>query len=268
MWERRHYNKCNFEKHNLHTHGRHAPLDCQPCKEFFAKHVDIAGDKLVKLSELTKAQPRELWFDSRKIRITASSATKCPKKQKTSPAAFVNWHLYPFQGNTNTKHGVSNEPVARTCFERKSGKCVRLSGTIVCRTDKWLSASPDGIVEGHSILDVKCPMTSDLDAPIKSSTYDVKEDTNGTLYLCPKGRNGYSLHCQLLMHCARLSHTSFYVWTLTQDALANVQYDKLFTLESLEWLRKFYFENLLPTIVNEVASEKLHLSKGYLSLCG
>ena len=29
--------------------------------------------------------------------------------------------------------------------------------------NKWLSASPDGIVEGQEILEVKCPDTNDLD---------------------------------------------------------------------------------------------------------
>lgn len=89
----------------------------------------------------------------------------------------------------------------------------------------YRSRSPDGIVDGSSILEIKCPVTSDINARIKSGVHDVKEGTNGKLYLCPKGRNGYYLQCQLLMHCAGFSHAYFYVWTPTCDVLVTVQYD-------------------------------------------
>ena len=57
---------------------------------------------------------RLLWRDARKIRITASSASKVPIKDTTDCTNFIREHLHSkCVGNKFTKHGLENELIAK-----------------------------------------------------------------------------------------------------------------------------------------------------------
>ncbi|CAC5412037.1 unnamed protein product [Mytilus coruscus] len=51
--------------------------------------------------------------------------------------------------------------------------------------ENWLSASPDGIFDGQTLLEIKCPVPSSswstLDQLFESGKYDVGKDENGDL---------------------------------------------------------------------------------------
>lgn len=54
-----------------------------------------------------------VWRDARKIRFTASSASKVPVKDTPNCTNFIREHLHSkFVGNKFTKHGQENEHIA------------------------------------------------------------------------------------------------------------------------------------------------------------
>ncbi|CAG2215644.1 unnamed protein product [Mytilus edulis] len=89
-------------------HCEHDSLSsCQRCSSFYSKYLAVDLARTVKLQTDTINQSKSvLWKDARKIRITASSASKVPIKETTDCTNFIREHLRPkFVGNKFTKHG-------------------------------------------------------------------------------------------------------------------------------------------------------------------
>ncbi|CAG2201043.1 unnamed protein product [Mytilus edulis] len=140
-------------------HGDHTALDsCGKCSNFVNKYISLTPAKVQELHMNTKGQSGSvLWKDARKIRLTASSASKVPIKETTDCSAFIREHLYPkFTGNKFTRYGNEQEPIAKK-YLQSEGHNVIDHGMYVSLTENWLSASPDGIMNGDTILEVKCP---------------------------------------------------------------------------------------------------------------
>lgn len=153
-----------------------------------------------------------LWITSRKVRLTASTTSSVPKTDRADPSRFVTNHLYPrFKGTAATRKGTANEPLARKKFmELTKTDNVELTGTVVCPTEPYLSASPNGFIKKDTILEIKCPQKppSDLAA---SGKYDIVIK-DGQYELNPKGKNGYYYPVQMTMHCTGPKFCQFFSW--------------------------------------------------------
>ena len=88
----------------------------------------------------------ELWHNSRKVRITGSSAHKVPVRDTTHSNNFIREHLQTsFKGNKFTKHGQKGKILAKQQL-RSSGSHIEDEGTVVSYEEPWLGVSPDGII--------------------------------------------------------------------------------------------------------------------------
>ena len=58
------------------------------------------------------------------------------------------------------EHGRRHEQVAIERFSKDTGVKVDSCGLFVCKNSPFISASPDGIIDEHHIVEVKCPYTS------------------------------------------------------------------------------------------------------------
>ncbi|CAC5382265.1 unnamed protein product [Mytilus coruscus] len=84
-------------------------------------------------------QECSLWKHTRKIRITASSASKVPIKETTDCTNFIREHLHPkFVGDKFTKHGQESEIAAKE-YLLSNGYHVLEKGTYVSPEENWLS---------------------------------------------------------------------------------------------------------------------------------
>lgn len=128
------------------VHGSHnepGMLTCDLCFKFYSKWVQTCERARVKLMQETTQQTGVLWQASRKLRLTASTLSKVPRKKDTLPDKFVKSCLFShFRGNKATNHGKRYEPVARKVFEEQCGVSVVQCGTVVSETHPFLSASP------------------------------------------------------------------------------------------------------------------------------
>ena len=77
--------------------------------------------------------------------------------------------LPKIQRNRATPQGILKEPMAREYYKTQDN--VVIKACTVCVGHEWLSASPDGIVNGIKVLKIKCPDTVLLQNLILSGTY-------------------------------------------------------------------------------------------------
>jgi hypothetical protein len=79
-----------------------------------------------------------------------------PVKETTDSTNFIREHLHPsFVGNKFTKHGQQGEVDAKV-FLNINRHQIQEKGLCVSQHENWLSASPDGVFDGQTLLEVKC----------------------------------------------------------------------------------------------------------------
>ncbi|XP_052762123.1 uncharacterized protein LOC128204758 [Mya arenaria] len=168
-----------------------------------------------------------------------------------------------FKGCFATPHGQKYEPVARAWYESVSGHKVRKSGIVVSLTEPYIAASPDGIIDERTIVEIKCP-TRPLEDLISSGKYDVLLE-DGQPKLSPKGKNGYYCQVQVAMFCTESTMCKFVVWTAEKQCVVDVQYSKDFIKGILPRIRDFYFKHLLLRLTDEFQASRLKISPEYKS---
>ncbi|CAC5420784.1 unnamed protein product [Mytilus coruscus] len=251
-------------------HGDHTALDsCGKCYNFLNKYISLTPANVQELHMNTKGQSTSsvLWKDARKIRLTASSASKVPIKETTDCSAFIREHLYPkFTGNKFTRYGNEQEPIAKK-YLQSEGHNVVDHGMYVSFTENWLSASPDGIINGDTILEVKCPFPiankwNCLDELIANTKYDVEKNSEGIYVLKKKGSRAYFMQIQLTMFCTGLHKAKIFIWRSPDDnILIDIAFDQEYIQQLVSRLRTFYSNKMLNRIVDEIDNDRLVLSR-------
>ncbi|XP_071144096.1 uncharacterized protein [Mytilus edulis] len=252
-------------------HGEHDSLSsCQRCASFYSKYLAVDLARTVKLQTDTINQSKSvLWKDTRKIRITASSASKVPIKETTDCTNFIREHLHPkFIGNKFTKHGQEGETAAKG-YLLTNGHRVIEKGTYVSSERNWLSASPDGILNDDTLLEIKCTVPSakwtTLNELFTGQKYDVQMNNNGILVLKVKGNRGFFLQIQLTMFCTELRKCKLLIWLNPDEfQFIEVPYDEQYVCEHVARLRTFYFKKMMNIIVDEIEDDRLVFSKAFI----
>ncbi|CAM4568373.1 unnamed protein product [Leuciscus chuanchicus] len=149
---------------NTLCHTEHSTtLTCLKCTQFYEAYIKVSPAQAATLMEETRMQSAsQLWHDAGKLRLTASTAKRVPKRSTTDPQKCLNEHLYPtFTGNTATQHGKENETNVTTLMESR-GHTVEKRGLVVHPDHPWLGASPDGILDSTQLPEIKCPFKSSM----------------------------------------------------------------------------------------------------------
>ncbi|XP_068897153.1 uncharacterized protein, partial [Tenebrio molitor] len=103
----------------------------------------------------------KLWIDERRKLLTASNFKRvCSRRKTTSCAKLVKNLVYPQEINSKAvKHGKTFEPVAKEKLERELNIVVQACGMFIDEKYPYLAATPDGIVDDHTLVEIKCPLT-------------------------------------------------------------------------------------------------------------
>lgn len=121
-------------------------------KTFYQNEVMVTAEEAEKICIDTVLQNDHNWKLERKKRITGStgySLFTIKNPQKYDWPAKVNSHINPtFQGNKYTEHGRKCEEPAIKLYER----------LLRVNVMPWLGYSPDGIVDGEKLLEIKSPV--------------------------------------------------------------------------------------------------------------
>lgn len=123
------------------------------------------------MNVITAPQGSAEWLAARVGRVTASRVADIIAKTKTGPSASRAGYLGELVAerltgqsaesgfmNDDMRRGIELEPRARFAYEVKTGLVVETVG-LVLHPALHAGASPDGLVGGDGLIEIKCPRT-------------------------------------------------------------------------------------------------------------
>ncbi|CAC5417661.1 unnamed protein product [Mytilus coruscus] len=122
--------------------------------KFLETHINLSAKLCKNITTSTVHQSQSgLWHSERKKKITASNFASIVKRNPSLPIAkFVRSILYSsFSGNRHTRYGINQEDTTIEEYKLKKAEenenvSVERPGLVIHHTNKYLAASPDGIV--------------------------------------------------------------------------------------------------------------------------
>lgn len=230
-------------------------FDYDTKKQDFLKRLEKTPEEIERISKLTVNQSDDpLWYEERKIRLTASNFGRIFKLlDKTDRGNVVSDLLHSnFNGNIYTRYGNENERNAIRDFEKLAGRTVVSCGLFIHQDYPFLAASPDGLVGDDALVEVKCPykgkdLTPEEAIMGKQIQFAVLE--NGSFALKRTDRYYYQVQGQLFV--TGREYCYFVVWTPLGLLYEKIEKDRKCWNEMFPKLEGFYFEHLLPAILNE-----------------
>ena len=135
------------------------------------------------------------------------------------------------------RHGVQYEPIAVDWYEKKHDFKIADAGLFVYKEMPFLAASPDGIVNEDTLLEVKCPFAAKNQyITIESVPYLTLVE--GALSLKKDHIYYYQIQGQLL--CAGRKMCHLVIFTLKDAKLIFVKRDDTFIENMKDKLKAFY----------------------------
>ncbi|CAH3037357.1 unnamed protein product, partial [Pocillopora meandrina] len=203
------------------------------------------------ITEATKEQHlTRTWYDVRKPRITASKCKRCLIRPTTSPTKAISEVLiYNDRAPTKAmKKGIEAESRIISEFEKDTGLTVHKSGFVISETHPFLGASPDGIIDNHTIVEVKNIQVkegeSHEDAMCRLGIYK----KNGSAIEINKN-HGYYHQIQQQLFCTQSNSCHFIVSSAISTHREVITFDSGFWNDILPKLESFYFNHLFPELV-------------------
>ncbi|CAH1155497.1 unnamed protein product [Phaedon cochleariae] len=224
-------------------------------KDMFLKDLAKTPEEIEKLSKLTLDQgANPLWFEERKKRLTASNFGRICKLLESTDRKKVAQELLhsSFMGNIYTRYGNDNEENAIRDFQLLTGKKVINCGLFIDRNHPFLAASPDGLIDTDAIVEVKCPYKAKDVTPeegIKQKLIQFATFENGVFSLKRTDKYYYQVQGQLFVTGRSICY--FIVWTQFGLLYEQITKDEGLWNEMFPKLKEFYFQHLLPTILEK-----------------
>jgi hypothetical protein len=120
---------------------------------------------------------------------------------------------------------------------------------------------------GDTLVEVKCLVIPDVKQALSQGKLvsDVQL-VDGERFLKENGPSGYYLQMQLGMLCTGSGMAKFVIWTKNCSLLLDVKYNQEYVSRKVDHLEKFYFEQLLPRVVDDYSEGRFVLSREYKNL--
>lgn len=112
------------------------------------------------------------------------------------------------------RYGIQNEPLAKESLEIKLGVNILSCGLFVDKKSTFLAASPDGLIENNSIVEIKCPASIKDFTPqeaFENKKLNFMNFIDGELKL--KTSHDYYYQIQGQLHITERKYCYFVVWT-------------------------------------------------------
>ena len=234
-----------FSDEFLQATGRQQQLDC------LVRLSRLQETDILSVSELTAGQrDNPAWFLARRGRLTASNFGSVLKAKRITPS-LVKRLLgeYDLSRVKAVQWGVNNEEEAVKAFTLKTGLAVKETG-IWFHSSGILGASPDGIIDDETVLEVKCPYTErnlTIAEAVESATFCLEKCESGQCYTLKKD-HVYWHQVQGEMYFSRRKFCYFVVWTTKDVAIVKIERDETW-VANIPVLTQFYFDNIFPRIV-------------------
>lgn len=187
------------------------------------------------------------WFNERKFRLTASKFGEILKSTENRNLEKFCESLYspPNLSTPAVIHGKTYEPIAVELFEKHFQTKVSKCGLFVNEDFPNFAATPDGIVDEETLVEVKCPFSSRNEEISDSITFLEK---NSSQMLQLKTDHKYYFQIQGQLAICRRNRCFLLVYTFKELLVLEIKYDDNFVKNMLKCLDKFYFETYLPFV--------------------
>lgn len=119
-----------------------------------------------------------------------------------------------FIGNESTKYGIQHEPFAIAEFEKIMKIKIQPAGLFIDEEFQFLAASPDGLLDCNTLIEIKCPSSISRMTP-----YEAIE--NGTIKWACLEKNelrlkktyNYFYQIQGQLHITQRLYPYFIIWS-------------------------------------------------------
>nr|XP_022903354.1 uncharacterized protein LOC111415749 isoform X2 [Onthophagus taurus] len=224
-------------------------------KEAFLRNIYKPEDELAEIEIRTAGQANsQLWYEERSKRLTASNFGRiCKKRESTNPSNIVKYLIYQsFHPTIAMQYGIEKEPIARQQLENELQVNVLPCGLFIHKTDCYLAASPDGLIGEDFLCEIKCPFSARKLTPraaIEEGIIKFCKFINNKMVL-NRGHD-YYFQIQGQLHITGRNSCYFVVWTPHGIEIEMISKDPNFWKDKMkEKLKKFYFDNMLPELVD------------------
>lgn len=245
-------NSCNIDvQEHVITSSKHV--------EYFEKFVTVDITKVVRIALETRNQSTNDWKIHRTKRITASSAYKLftylrNKHPDWNKKIGQYWDIRGINVKA-TKYGKDTEPYAYECYKRQRNPLVKKCGLVIHPKESWIAGSPDGVDADSAVpLEIKCPGNENMSLVelMESSAVKNYVKTNSDKELNLNAQHSYYCQVQINMWILNCLTCDFVVYSRLDDdcTIIEVPFDKTYTSNVVNCLKKLYFDRMLAKLVH------------------
>ncbi|XP_069117170.1 uncharacterized protein [Argopecten irradians] len=260
-------NHCNQYSQDMAMRFLHPSADIQtaaldhdylelPFTEYLVdKATKISEEDAKSLESHTKSQAKcKKWLEEREWRLTASrfgdiTHATCRRNMDKLCKSLVSTKCFH---KNSTEHGKNYEGKAVAMFEKTMKLSVKKAGLFVNSSFPYLGASPDGIIDDNTILEVKCPYTgrSSSIVPGKMFPFLMYDDKN---QMCLNMKSKYYDQIQGQMLLSKTKYCYFVVYTFVDLFVQKIVFDAEYSEFSLlPKLELFYRKHFRPYIASHI----------------
>lgn len=234
--------------------------------QYYDQKIKLSHEEIQKVCcETVQQSDSYLWFETRRVRISASSKAHAIKtRQKKTVSALVNDFLSTGtkKGLASLEYGLKHEKEAISEYVLQTNAVVQPVGAFVMPFQPWICVSADGLViEDYcvtKILEIKCPSSCHSKRIFEP---DTKKLNVGYLYLDNdvvqlKSSHVYYTQCQMLMYATGLNECDLFVWSSKGSCLVSVDRDENFLQHLIPKINEFYFTHFLPSLCDKDSTDK------------
>lgn len=223
-------------------------------KKIFIESLKKTPMELEEIEKRTREQYNSIeWLDTRKKILTASNfGTICKRRATTSCQCLVKSLVSPKNFiSSPTEWGKSNEANAIRQLSDTLKIEIINCGLFISAQYPYLGATPDGLIGEKGLVEIKCPFSARNMVPddgIREKKITIWKEEEGEFILDKNHKWFYQIQGQLFV--TQRKYCIFCVWTTRGLKHETVIFDEEFWKKIFPKLTKFYFDCLLPELVD------------------
>lgn len=224
---------------------------------FLQQLLAVTDANVAEVEKATRGQrTNPLWSRVRAGRLTAShfgDVLKACRRNSFPPSLFATLlGEYDLSGVKAVQWGIEHEDEAVEEYVRCFDQQVADIGLLLHHSGV-LAASPDRLLDGEFLLEVKCPFSFR-----ESSIADVLADSKFCIGLgddgayCLKTDHVYFDQCQGQLHISGKNSMNFFVWLPGGSLRIDVQRDEEWGRKNIPLLTEFFYTRLIPAYMEKL----------------